>query len=296
MDSRSATWFVTSEQGTAVTRVARAQRFEFGVTRRRLRSWVTWFRRSATRQRAARRDAVHRRGEADQASGDPRQGGDRRRRPGHPVVGAGGGADPFPYALYLISLTLAYSWVVTALWGADRVLGAGVVTAGLLACLRFHLKHSRGIRAWGWSGGAFFPALVRDLVPTAVIAVASLLVGWQLQSIRWRDQLGRLFIVLLLWAAAQQWALLTLVLGACRRRTRHPALVAGLIFGALHLPNPLLSVATACLGWYWSRVFLRYPNFLPAALSHAGCSFIALNTLPRWLTGGMRIGAGWFGG
>ncbi|GAB4255818.1 MAG: hypothetical protein Kow00109_30580 [Acidobacteriota bacterium] len=237
--------------------------------------WATWF--------------------ATNDGGRLRRSGDTPPPKGELAANRGSEADPAPYALFIIALTLGYTWVLSPLWGPDRVLGGVVTGAGLLACLAFHVRHSRTSRAWGLSADALLAGLLWNALPTGFVGAASLAVGNLLQSIVWRERPAALFLFLLLWATAQQWALLTLVLAACRRRMRHPALAAGLIFGALHLPNPLLAVATALLGWYWCSVYLRYPNFLPAAVSHAACSFMVLNTLPRWLTGGMRIGAAWFG-
>ena len=97
----------------------------------------------------------------------------------------------------------------------------------------------------------------------------------------------------MLWGGAQQWVLQTVVLREAQRassRTRGIA-TAALLFGAIHLPNPLLVPVTSVAAFVWCRLYDRYPNIIPLALSH-GLGTLALRyAFDETITGRLRIGA-----
>ena len=61
------------------------------------------------------------------------------------------------------------------------------------------------------------------------------------------------------------------MLGEAQRATspRRGIFLAALLFGAIHLPNPFLAPVTAVAALVWCRLYDRYPNIIPLALSHA---------------------------
>jgi len=91
----------------------------------------------------------------------------------------------------------------------------------------------------------------------------------------------------------QQLLLLLCVLPLCIEITGVAwggALLAGLIFGGVHLPNPTLSLLTACAAPVWCALFLRIGRVTPLLASH-----LLLVILVRAACGdaiySMRIGA-----
>jgi hypothetical protein len=107
-----------------------------------------------------------------------------------------------------------------------------------------------------------------------------------------RDFLGNL-APLVVWGGAQQWVLQTLVLREAQRassRTRG-IVIAAVLFGVIHLPNPFLAPVTGVAALVWCRLYDRYPNNIPLALSH-GLGTLALRyAFDEAMIGRLRIGA-----
>ena len=99
------------------------------------------------------------------------------------------------------------------------------------------------------------------------------------------------------WALLQQY----LLFGFCHRRIRlllgpgrSSILATSTLFGLMHLPNPVLTVACTLGGFVWAREFDRSPNLVAHALTHAvGSAFLA-NSLPRALLKNMTVGYQYF--
>lgn len=78
-----------------------------------------------------------------------------------------------------------------------------------------------------------------------------------------------------------------------RNRHRSSALVA-IMFGAAHIPNPVLMVATTIAGFIFSEVFARRRNIWPLALAQTVGGFLVAALTPAWLIHNMRVGPGYF--
>ena len=72
------------------------------------------------------------------------------------------------------------------------------------------------------------------------------------------------------------------------------SLLAALIFGAAHLPNPILTVVTTLGGFLLAEVFARHRNIWPLALAHATGGLLVAALSPAWLIHNMRVGPGYF--
>jgi membrane protease YdiL (CAAX protease family) len=70
--------------------------------------------------------------------------------------------------------------------------------------------------------------------------------------------------------------------------------ITAVIFSALHLPNPTLTVATLIGGYFWSSAFQRHPNLIAIALTHALLSALLANSFPRQVMPNMKVGWGFF--
>lgn len=107
----------------------------------------------------------------------------------------------------------------------------------------------------------------------------------------------RYFLGYGVWCVCQQYLtqsyfhnrLLTLI------RSRHltSALVA-VMFGAAHLPNPVLTAATAVAGFVFSEVFARHRNIWPLALAQTVGGVLIAAVTPASLIHNMRVGPGYW--
>jgi membrane protease YdiL (CAAX protease family) len=81
-----------------------------------------------------------------------------------------------------------------------------------------------------------------------------------------------------LWALAQEYALLSFMANRLRDALGpdpwRVALLNGVLFGLVHLPNPLLTGICSVGGFAFTWIFLRAPHLLPIALVHAATGFL----------------------
>lgn len=73
----------------------------------------------------------------------------------------------------------------------------------------------------------------------------------------------------------------------------HSSLVVALMFGAAHIPNPVLMVATTLGGFFLAEVFARHPNIWPLALAQTVAGFLIAALTPASLIHNMRVGPGY---
>ena len=114
------------------------------------------------------------------------------------------------------------------------------------------------------------------------------------QSIRPRTSRPR-SATYVVWAAAQQYALQSVVLLRLEDIGLREAapLAAATLFSLVHAPNPGLMILTFLGGLLWCSTFRRHPNIAAVALSHAILAVVIVSTLPPAVTGGLRIGPGY---
>ena len=96
----------------------------------------------------------------------------------------------------------------------------------------------------------------------------------------------------LVWGFAQQYALQGFVLLRLLDTglNRSAPICAATIFALIHAPNVGLMVLVFLGGWLWSSLFRREPNLFALAISHALLANAADAFLPRFITGGFRLG------
>lgn len=70
--------------------------------------------------------------------------------------------------------------------------------------------------------------------------------------------------------------------------------VVALMFGAAHLPNPILTVATTLGGFLLAEIFARHRNIFPLALAQTVGGFLIAVLSPPALIHNMRVGPGYF--
>src|SRR6185503_7966914 len=148
---------------------------------------------------------------------------------------------------------------------------------------------------WGVRRSALLPSLAWCAALTAAGVLAIYLAGSRLGTWRPRpDPWGNL-LVLIPWGLGQQFALHTVFLREAQATLSRTAGIglAALMFAALHLPNPFLTVMTGIGALAWCWIYDRYPNLLPMALSHALLTLAILYAFDDAITGRLRVGAGY---
>ncbi len=194
---------------------------------------------------------------------------------------------PVPYTIAIVATVLVYVWFLEGALPREFVLVPSTVVVALTIRYNFRRGH------WGFSWSALGPGLWRALVITFGMALVVLGAGAALGTLHdRRDFLGNL-APLVLWGGAQQWVLQTVVLGEAQRATspRRGIFLAALLFGAIHLPNPFLAPVTAVAALVWCRLYDRYPNIIPLALSHALGTLAVRYAFDDVTIGRLRIGA-----
>lgn len=170
-----------------------------------------------------------------------------------------------PYSLSIVALVLLWTWLF-----ATRVPHSAGMAVGAVVVL-LALSHDRRHGEWGFewralAGGAW-RALFVTIPAVALIVGAGAALGTLHDR---RDFLGSLG-PLVVWGAAQQWVLQTVLLREGQRATSRRAgvILAAALFALLHLPNPLLTAVTFAGGVCWCTIYDRHSNIVPLAFSHA---------------------------
>ena len=192
-----------------------------------------------------------------------------------------------PFTTLILASIAAYVWFVEGRAARDWVYAPGGLV--LLLTVWHNARHGE----WGFAPRAFLPGLMWMLLVTFPLVLVILGAGAIVGTLHdRRDFLGSL-APLVLWGGAQQWVLQTVVLREAQRATSRRAGIglAALLFGAVHLPNPFLAPVTLAAGLVWCRLYDRWPNILPLALSHGLGTLAILYAFDGSITGRLRIGA-----
>jgi membrane protease YdiL (CAAX protease family) len=192
-----------------------------------------------------------------------------------------------PFTTAIMACVLAYVWIIEPTVSRSAVI---VPVAVLVVLTGWHdLRH----RDWGFARSALLPGLWPALAVTFVAVLLIVGAGAGIGTLHdRRDFLGSL-APLVVWGGAQQWVLQTVVLREAQRISSRPKgiVIAAVLFGAVHLPNPLLTPLTAVAAVIWCRLYDRHPNIIPLAFSH-GLGTLALRyAFDETITGHLRIGA-----
>jgi len=193
-----------------------------------------------------------------------------------------------PFTLAILGTILLYTWILEPR-GVPVVLPA-VVVAVVTAWSALRSRRS------GLSMKELVPASRATLFFTVPAVIVVLAVGSGIGTLHDPGGLLEKFAALVPWGGAQQWVLQTVVLREARQRTSPvPSVVlAAFLFALVHMPNPLLMLMTFIGGLGWCAIFVRHPNLVPLAFSHAVATLAILSAFGDELTGRLRIGAAFF--
>lgn len=202
----------------------------------------------------------------------------------------------------VVSILIA-EWVVFSIGGGSNLLVAVVVAVTFAFIFLSHRIRGERPRDLGLRLDNFAACARLLVVPMLAFTLVCLVIGWFTSSInfaRWRggQSMFGLPALGILWGLLQQYVLQAFV----NRRAQivwgrgvRSVLVVALVFGALHLPNPGLTLATFAGGVVWATVYQRAPNLYALALSHGLMTWVLISTVPPGALRGLRVGFKYFG-
>jgi membrane protease YdiL (CAAX protease family) len=190
-------------------------------------------------------------------------------------------------SVLIVAIVLVYTWLIPPVAPRTAVAVPVVLVLGLALVRAFRTGE------WGFTRRAFLPALSQTAVMTTIAAAAIAFAGWRIGS--WHDahDAWSRLVLLIPWALGQQLVLQTALLRDAQRAAGRSGgiLVAALVFGALHAPNPFLIAATFVSALVWCWQYDRHPHVVPPALSHALLTLLVLYAFDNDAIGGLRTGA-----
>ncbi len=202
----------------------------------------------------------------------------------------------------VVSVLIA-EWFVLALAGNDRrfiLIPAILALAYIFASM---LMRGESLRELGFRLDNFWRASKLLLPPTLIAALLMIATGWFFGAtdfVRWKSGRSALAIPFLGvgWGFIQQFALQCFI----NRRAQivfgpglKSVLLVAAVFGLLHFPNPVLTIATFLGGLIWAWVYQREPNIWVLALSHSLMTWLLVSTIPQFLLNSLRVGYKFFG-
>jgi membrane protease YdiL (CAAX protease family) len=191
-----------------------------------------------------------------------------------------------PFTVPIAATVLIYIWIL------DPIAPPWLRQLPTALVLTLAISRAVGSGEWGVRPDAFLPAARDAAILTLTAAGVFLIAGMFLETLHARENpLGDLAF-LLVWGGGQQFVLQTVVLPEAYAKSdvhRAPFLAATL-FGALHLPNPFLTAVTFIGGLFWCRIYMRHPNIMPLAVSHALATMAILVSFDEGVTGRLRVG------
>jgi hypothetical protein len=213
--------------------------------------------------------------------------------------GAAGKVRPATVVLELTAMAavmLSYMWIWQDSFPGDFWV---CVALYLAIAVSSHLRRGESASEIGLRLDNLGAAFRLALIWIGPLIVLAFVVGFILDSIhltsspRWHLH----WIRRILWGTLQQYGLLCFFyrrLGELLPGRWPPMLAAAGVFAFFHLPNPFLIVVTLGAGLLSIWIYRRVPNVWVLGLFHGLLASALSRALPAYLTGGMRVGPGFW--
>jgi len=208
-------------------------------------------------------------------------------------------ARPVTHWATALEVLLVYAGILLYIWRWQFTYPRAWM-ALLAVVLASHVAHRDTLRGLGLTF-AELHASARIILPIAaavyVLAVILGFVSGRLALIAPGWQTLASFAGYLVWCAFQQYVAQSYF--HCRLMSLIPnrhvsSLAVALLFGAAHIPNPILMIATTLGGFILSEVFARHRNIWPLALAQVSGGFLIAALSPASLIHNMRVGPGYY--
>lgn len=197
----------------------------------------------------------------------------------------------------LVELSIGYGLILLILWLPrpwQRLLYfAPVVWIFLVTILSFDGWKALGLRISGFLSTLWVAGVA------LLVASVAFIIARRLQTLH-QPPSPALFVKAFwgyaIWSLVQQFLLQNFVLLRLLRLlpTQWSAVIgAGSLFAIAHLPNPVLTVATAIWGLAACLLFLRYRNLYILGITHAIFGICLAVTIPGHISHNMRVGLGY---
>ena len=158
----------------------------------------------------------------------------------------------------------------------DRLTPMGLTFRGLRACAQTVLP---------WALAFMVPAVIYGFLHRDLLIIPP------------GQRILKSFATYGIWCVFQQYLMQSYfhhrLMSLTSNRHLTSALVA-LMFGAAHIPNPILMIATTLGGFLLAEVFARHRNIFPLALAQTVGGFLIAALSPASLIHNMRVGPGYF--
>ncbi|MBA3710964.1 MAG: CPBP family intramembrane metalloprotease [Pyrinomonadaceae bacterium] len=203
----------------------------------------------------------------------------------------------------VVASALIAEWVVLSIGDGAQWLIAFPLISAFAFIIYSQLTRGESWRDLGCRVDNFGAAMRLLLPPMLAATIFCLAVGWFNESVnfsRWRGGQTILGMPALgfLWGLLQQFILQAFI----NRRAQmiwgagwKSVLSVAFVFAALHLPNPLLTLATFTGGAVWAAVYQRTPNLFALGLSHSIMTWVLISNIPPAALHGLRVGFKYFG-
>lgn len=201
--------------------------------------------------------------------------------------------------LTALEVLLVYAGVLLYIWRWQST-HPRIWMVLVAAILASHLAHRDRLRDLGLlstelraNAGLVLVLALALYVPLIVYGLASRRLALIHPSARAYASFGGYFI----WCAFQQYLAQSYFhrrLMAVARSPHVSSALVALMFGAAHIPNPILMAVTTVGGFLLSEIYARHRNIWPLALAQAVGGILIAGLSPPSLMHNMRVGPGYF--